>query len=186
MGVLTIRNVDDEVIARLKARAKANHRSLEGELRHILSRHAVPNLHLGLVRERVRAAYGSAPAVRDDTTDSRSEATDPCPDAEAERVEWLGAMRDMGEITGDIISPVSEPSDWDVYRSDAMPSAPRPTGLASFRSTTGCPTRSGAIGVTVMWIRPRSCSSAARATAPSHGPASTARQPYRATGCGGV
>ena len=108
------------VIARLKARAKANHRSLEGELRHILSRHAVPNLHLGLVRERVRAAYGPAPAVRDDTTGSRSEATDPCPAAEAERVEWLGAMRDMGEITGDIISPVSELSDWDAYRSDAM------------------------------------------------------------------
>ena len=119
MGVLTIRNVDDEVIARLKARAKANHRSLEGELRHILSRHAIPKLDLGLVRERVRAAYGSAPAVRDDTTDSR-EANDPCHDAEAEQVEWLGAMRDMGEITGDIISPVSELSDWDVYRSDAI------------------------------------------------------------------
>ena len=119
MGVLTIRNVNDEVIARLKARAKANHRSLEGELRHILSRHAVPKLNLGLVRERVRAAYGPVPAIPDDSTDS-GEANDPCPDAEAEPVEWLGAMRDMGEITGDIISPVSELSDWDVYRSDAM------------------------------------------------------------------
>jgi len=120
MGVLTIRNVDDEVIVRLKARAKANHRSLEGELRHILSRHAVPNLEYGLVRERVRAAYGPAPAVRDDTTDSGSEVADPCPDAEAEPVEWLGVMRDVTAITGDIISPVSELSDWDVYRSDAM------------------------------------------------------------------
>ena len=43
MGVLTIRNVDDEVIAALKARAKANHRSLEGELRYLLSRYAVPD-----------------------------------------------------------------------------------------------------------------------------------------------
>ncbi len=120
MGVLTIRNVDDEVIARLKARAKRNHRSLEGELRHILSRHAVPNLEYGLVRERVRAAYGPAPAVRDDTTDSGSEATASCPDGEAEPVEWLGVMRDVTAITGDIISPVSELSDWDVYRSDAM------------------------------------------------------------------
>ena len=121
MGVLTIRNVDDEVIARLKARAKANHRSLEGELRHILSRHAVPNLEYGLVRERVRAAYGPAPAVRDDTTTgSPPEATDSQPDAKAEPVEWLGVMADMGQITGDIISPVSELSDWDVYRSDAM------------------------------------------------------------------
>lgn len=120
MGVLTIRNVDDEVIAVLKVRAKRNHRSLEGELRHLLSRHAVPDMHLGLVRERARAAYGPAPAVRHDTTDSPSEATDSRPDAEAEPVEWLGAMRDMGVITGDIISPVSELSDWDVYRSDAM------------------------------------------------------------------
>ena len=120
MGVLTIRNVDDEVIARLKARAKRNHRSLEGELRHLLSRYAVPDLSYGLMRERARAAYGPSPAVPDDTTDSPDDTTDPYPDAEAEPVEWLGAMRDMGEITGDIISPVSELSDWDVYRSDAM------------------------------------------------------------------
>ncbi|MDE2653218.1 MAG: hypothetical protein F4087_10630 [Gemmatimonadetes bacterium] len=120
MGVLTIRNVDDEVIAALKARAKRNHRSLEGELRHLLSRYAVPDLHLGLMRERARAAYGPAPAVRDDPTDSPPEATDPYPDAEAEPVEWLGAMRDVTAITGDIISPVSELSDWNVYRSDAM------------------------------------------------------------------
>ena len=120
MGVLTIRNVDDEVIAALKARAKRNHRSLEGELRHLLSRHAVPDQGLGLMRERARAAYGPAPVARDDPTDSPSEATDPYPDADAEPVEWMGAMRDMGEITGDIISPVSELSDWDVYRSDNM------------------------------------------------------------------
>jgi len=121
MGVLTIRNVDDEVIAALKARAKANHRSLEGELRHIVSRHAVPNLDLGLVRERARAAYGPAPVSRADSTDSPSETTDPCSHAEAEPVEWLGAMRDVTAIKGDIISPVSELSDWDVYRSDARP-----------------------------------------------------------------
>lgn len=42
MGVLTIRNVDDDVIAALKARASANHRSLEGELRYLLERSAVP------------------------------------------------------------------------------------------------------------------------------------------------
>jgi len=67
------------------------------------------------------------------------------------------------------------PKDSSLSRPDRdVPSAPRPTGLASFRSTTGCLTRSGAIGVTVMWTRPRSCSSAAHATASSHGPASTA------------
>ena len=119
MGVLTIRNVDDEVIAALKARARKNHRSLEGELRYLLSRFAVPDSGLGLVRERARAAYGPAPVAHRDTTDVPSETTDPGPDAEAARVEWLGAMRDMGEITGDIVSPASELSDWDVYRSDA-------------------------------------------------------------------
>ena len=118
MGVLTIRNVDDEVIAALKARAKRNHRSLEGELRHLLSHYAVPNLEFGLVRERVRAAYGPGPAVRDDPTNP-SETADRYPNAEAERVEWLGAMRDVTAITGDIISPVSELSDWNVYRSEA-------------------------------------------------------------------
>ena len=124
MGVLTIRNVDDEVIAALKARARANHRSLEGELRHLLSRYAVPDSNLGLVRERARIAYGPAPAAQHTATDSPSPAADSRPSAEGhphaetEPVEWLGAMRDMGRITGDIISPVSELSDWDVYRSD--------------------------------------------------------------------
>ena len=122
MGVLTIRNVDDDVIAALKARAKANHRSLEGELRYLLSRYAVPDSNLGLVRERVRAAYAPVPAAQHTVTDSPTQPTDPRPDDEAERVEWLGMMRDMGEITGDIISPVSELSDWDVYRSDATSS----------------------------------------------------------------
>ena len=37
MGTLTIRNLDDRVIDRLKAQAKANQRSLEGEVRHLLS-----------------------------------------------------------------------------------------------------------------------------------------------------
>ncbi len=37
MANLTIRNLDDEVVAKLKARAKAHHRSLEAELRVLLS-----------------------------------------------------------------------------------------------------------------------------------------------------
>ena len=37
MGNLTIRNLDDRVIDRLKAQAKANQRSLEGEIRHMLA-----------------------------------------------------------------------------------------------------------------------------------------------------
>ncbi len=37
MANLTIRNLDDEVVAKLKAQAKAHHRSLEAELRALLS-----------------------------------------------------------------------------------------------------------------------------------------------------
>ena len=35
MGNLTIRDLDDRVIERLKARAKANHRSLEDDIRYV-------------------------------------------------------------------------------------------------------------------------------------------------------
>lgn len=82
------------------------------------SRYAVPDSNLGLVRERARAAYGPVPVARHTTTDSSSDATDSCPDTDAERVEWLGALRDVTAIKGDIISPVSDLSDWNVYRSD--------------------------------------------------------------------
>ena len=42
MGTLTIRNLDDRIIEKLKAQAKANHRSLEGEIRHTLTQRANP------------------------------------------------------------------------------------------------------------------------------------------------
>ncbi len=38
MASVTIRNLDDDVVAALKRRAKANERSLEAELRVILTR----------------------------------------------------------------------------------------------------------------------------------------------------
>lgn len=37
MATLTIRNLDDAVVARLKQRAKAHNRSLEAEIRTLLS-----------------------------------------------------------------------------------------------------------------------------------------------------
>ncbi len=40
MANLTIRNLDDEVVAKLKARADSNNRSLEAELRAILAQMA--------------------------------------------------------------------------------------------------------------------------------------------------
>jgi plasmid stability protein len=41
MAQLTVRNLDDQVYARLKERAKANKRSLEAEARAILEANAV-------------------------------------------------------------------------------------------------------------------------------------------------
>ena len=118
MGVLTIRNVDDDVIVALKARAKANHRSLEGELRFLLGRYAVPNSALGPVRERARiaAAYDATPMARNSATDTSRQAADPCRDALPDSGEWMGAMRDVGEIVGDIVSPAADPSDWEALR----------------------------------------------------------------------
>ncbi|MDE2876056.1 MAG: hypothetical protein OXQ93_11510 [Gemmatimonadota bacterium] len=58
MGNLTIRNVDDAVIDRLKAQARANERSLEGEVRYLLTR-AVSD-HLRLAEFRAEAKTLSA------------------------------------------------------------------------------------------------------------------------------
>lgn len=52
MGNVTVRNIDDEVIACLKAQAKANHRSLEGEIRHLLERQVSRHIRLEDFRER--------------------------------------------------------------------------------------------------------------------------------------
>ena len=119
MGVLTIRNVDDDVIAALKRRAKANHRSLEGELRHLLARHAVPTPALGVVRERARMAarYEATPTVpkgAPDVADTQAEGGH----LQAEHGAWMGAMRDVGEIVGDIVSPAVDPSEWAALRSE--------------------------------------------------------------------
>ena len=39
MGNVTVRNIDDRIIASLKA--QANNRSLEGEIRHVLGQQAL-------------------------------------------------------------------------------------------------------------------------------------------------
>ena len=54
MGTLTIRSLDDQVIERLKAQAKANHRSLEGEVRHALTQRAGPLGRMAEFRKRTR------------------------------------------------------------------------------------------------------------------------------------
>ena len=52
MANVTVRNVDDDVIASLKAQAKANHRSLEGEIRHVLAQQVLRCTRLEEFRER--------------------------------------------------------------------------------------------------------------------------------------
>lgn len=127
MGVVTIRNVDDDVIAALKARARANHRSLEGELRYLLERSAAPRPSLGIVRERARMASRyrahststtTAPDIRITQAEPAGSAPDAGPGVEADGGEWIGAMRDLGEIVGDIVSPAADPSDWAALRPD--------------------------------------------------------------------
>ncbi len=52
MGNVTIRNLDDQVIDALKAQAKANQRSLEAELRYVLTQKVNHRLHMVDFRER--------------------------------------------------------------------------------------------------------------------------------------
>ena len=54
LGNLTVRNLDDWVIEGLKAEAKANERSLEGEVRHVLAQRVGRRKHIADFRERTR------------------------------------------------------------------------------------------------------------------------------------
>ncbi len=58
MANVTIRNLDDGVVERLKAQAKAHHRSLEAELRHVLTQAAAQHERMAAFRRdaaRIRA-----------------------------------------------------------------------------------------------------------------------------------
>ena len=52
MANLTVRNIEEGVMASLRAQAKANHRSLEGEIRHLLAQQALRWTRLNEFRER--------------------------------------------------------------------------------------------------------------------------------------
>ena len=52
MANMTVHNIDKEVIASLKVQAKANHRSLEDEIRHLLAQQALRWKRLEDFRER--------------------------------------------------------------------------------------------------------------------------------------
>lgn len=69
MATITVRNIDDRVVASLKAQAKANQRSLEGEVRHLLAQQALRHARLEDFRERTaRLAALTADRPQTDST----------------------------------------------------------------------------------------------------------------------
>ena len=69
MGNLTIRNLDDRVIKQLKAQAKANQRSLEGEIRYVLTQQADRRARIADFRERTRQIARITGTPQTDATD---------------------------------------------------------------------------------------------------------------------
>ena len=70
MGNVTIRNLDDRVIDALKAQAKANQRSLEAELRYVLSQEVNHRLRMAAFRERTaELARETADVLQTDSVD---------------------------------------------------------------------------------------------------------------------
>ena len=63
MATVTIRRLDDDVVRKLKARAKANHRSLEAELRELLSNEARRNEKMRRFRALASRIAGMTPDV---------------------------------------------------------------------------------------------------------------------------
>ncbi|MEE8225944.1 MAG: plasmid stabilization protein [Kiloniellales bacterium] len=63
MANVTIRNLDDKVVVRLKKRAKTSNRSLEAELREILTRAAdtMTSRELRVIAERIAAMTPDVP-----------------------------------------------------------------------------------------------------------------------------
>ena len=61
MGSITVRNLDDNVIDALKEEARANERSLEAEVRYVLTRRASRATRVGEFRERTYRLSRMAP-----------------------------------------------------------------------------------------------------------------------------
>jgi len=63
MATVTIRNLDDGLVGKLKSRAKANHRSLEAELRDILASEVQRHEMMKRFRARARRIAAMTPDV---------------------------------------------------------------------------------------------------------------------------
>lgn len=67
MGNLTIRNLDDSVIKALKAQAKTNQRSLEAEVRYMLTQVAERRINIADFRERTQQIANTTDKVQTDS-----------------------------------------------------------------------------------------------------------------------
>ena len=63
MGSLTVRNLNDNVIEALKVHAKANHRSLEAEVRYLLTQRVDRHIRIQDFRERTLRLTRTTPDV---------------------------------------------------------------------------------------------------------------------------
>ncbi len=63
MGTLTIRNLGDGVIETLQKQARANHRSLEAEIRYILTQRVDMSARIAQFREQTLHIARSTPDV---------------------------------------------------------------------------------------------------------------------------
>ncbi len=68
MANLTIRNLDARIVENLKVRAKANHRSVEAEVRLLLERHAGRLSKEDLLKQAQQIAAMSPPRPGHDST----------------------------------------------------------------------------------------------------------------------
>lgn len=69
MGNLTIRNLDDNVIEILKAQARTNQRSLEAEVRYMLTQRGDRRINIADFRERARQIAGMTDRVQTDSVE---------------------------------------------------------------------------------------------------------------------
>ncbi len=67
MANVTIRNLDDGVVERLKARAKAHHRSMEAELRQVLIQAAAQHERMADFRREAARIRAMTPKDRPQT-----------------------------------------------------------------------------------------------------------------------
>ncbi len=99
MANLTIRNLDDEVVEKLKARAKAHHRSLEAELRTLLSDAAARPSRDEFVKIADRIAAMRSAAFKNSSREGRAAASLRSARSSASSERWWALARALSFAT---------------------------------------------------------------------------------------